>query len=85
MAFAVGCCVQACFWFGLAHAFSKCAVRVGKERISKVDEFKGSLFARMDGKAFEVMEVAEVEAWLEGYRNPIPRLSAKLYSTLPPV
>jgi len=31
-----------------------------------VGEFKGSLFAGMDVKAFELTEVEAAEAWLEG-------------------
>ena len=45
---------------------TRCVVLTDKQWISKVGEFKGSLFAGMDVKAFELTEVAEAEAWLEG-------------------
>ena len=52
--------------FGLVQKFSKCAVLTDKQWIGKVGEFKGSLFAGMDVKAFELTEVEAAEAWLEG-------------------
>ena len=51
--------------FGLVTKFNKCAVLTDKQWISKVGEFKGSLFAGMDVKAFELTDVAEAEAWLD--------------------
>lgn len=51
--------------FGLVRKFSKCAVLTDKQWIGKVGEFKGSLFAGMDVKAFELTEIEAAEAWLE--------------------
>lgn len=52
--------------FRLVSKFSKRAVLTDKQWISKVGEFKGSLFAGMDAKAFELTEREAAEDWLEG-------------------